>query len=470
MITAMIAMFALGYLAIALEHNIGINKAPIAVALGVILWIMYMFLGDAEIISANEIDFEHFLSGNPELTAVPIAQQCAKFVTNFQLAEHLGDTVQIVLYLIAAMAIVEMIDIHGGFSVITNRITTKSKRKLLWIVAFITFFMSAVLDNMTSAIVMTMLLRKLVSIKRERWIFAGIIIISANSGGAWTPTGDITTIMLWMAEKLTTINLMKTLFLPSVVSLIVPLSICTFWLNRKPLAAPSITAKQNALSYLNRKAKLSIFLLGIFGLLFIPIFKAITGLPPFMGALLVFAFIWIYIELMYNKLRDIPYQHQHRMSEVLGRIDISTAIFFLGILMAVSALQSAGVLAAASEFLDTNVRNVYVINSIIGIMSSIVDNVPLVAGAMGMYPTLNVEAIATAGDSAYMLNFIEDGVFWQLLAYCAGVGGSILIIGSAAGVVVMGIERITFAWYLKKFSPVVLLGYFAGILVHFIAT
>lgn len=189
-----------------------------------------------------------------------------------------------------------------------------------------------------------------------------------------------------------------------------------------------------------------------------------------MGALLVFAFIWIYIELMYNRLRDIPYQHQHRMSEVLGRIDISTAIFFLGILMAVSALQSAGVLAAASEFLDTNVRNVYVINSIIGIMSSIVDNVPLVAGAMGMYPTLNVEAIATAGDSAYMLNFIEDGVFWQLLAYCAGVGGSILIIGSAAGVVVMGIERITFAWYLKKFSPVVLLGYFAGILVHFIAT
>ena len=176
MITAMIAMFALGYLAIALEHNIGINKAPIAVALGVILWIMYMFLGDAEIISANEIDFEHFLSGNPELTAVPIAQQCAKFVTNFQLAEHLGDTVQIVLYLIAAMAIVEMIDIHGGFSVITNRITTKSKRKLLWIVAFITFFMSAVLDNMTSAIVMTMLLRKLVSIKRERWIFAFIII------------------------------------------------------------------------------------------------------------------------------------------------------------------------------------------------------------------------------------------------------------------------------------------------------
>lgn len=467
MTTVMISVFVIGYLFIALEHNTGINKAPVALFLGMVLWVLYIFMGDAAIVAANKIDFEHFLSANSELAISPIAKQCAKFITNVQITEHLGDCVQIVLYLIAAMSIVEVVDVHGGFSVITSKIATKNKRKLLWIICFLTFFMSAVLDNMTTAIVMAMLLRKLVASQKERWIYAGMIIVSANSGGAWTPTGDVTTIMLWMNEKVTTLNVMKGLFIPSMVSMIVPLVICTFWLNRKEIVAPAITARQNATLEISRKTRLGIFLMGVFGLLFIPVFKALTGLPPFMGALFVFALIWIYIETMYNR-SDIPTAQQHRMSNVLSRIDMSTAIFFLGILLAVSAMQSAGILTKAAGILDSQIRNVYAINTIIGIMSSIVDNVPLVAGAMAMYPTLTPEAIVAAGDSAYMYNFVEDGTFWQLLAYCAGVGGSILIIGSAAGVVVMGIEKITFIWYLKKFSPVILLGYLAGILAFYL--
>lgn len=380
--------------------------------------------------------------------------------------ESLGEHVQIVLYLIGAMAIVELIDVHGGFMCVTERISTRSKRNLLWILSFITFFMSSILDNLTTAIVMTMLLRKMVSDRHERWIFAGMIIIAANSGGAWTPTGDVTTIMLWINENVTTSALITKLFLPSLLSMLVPLAIVSLMLGKGDVNYSTDRQESAISAYVSNKERVAIFCIGVSALISIPIFKAITHLPPFMGVLLVLGIIWVYMEIMYNRKPDIPISRQYRLTAIFSRIDLGTILFFMGILMAVSALQSAGILKEVSTYLDEEVHNVYVINTIVGILSSIIDNVPLVAGAMGMYPMPTHEAVALSGEAAYMANFVQDGIFWQLLAYCAGVGGSILIIGSAAGVVVMGLEKITFAWYCKHISLLALLGYFSGIITY----
>ena len=323
--------------------------------------------------------------------------------------------------------------------------------------------MSAILDNLTTAILMTMLLRKIISDKKERWIFCGMVILAANSGGAWTPTGDVTTIMLWINENVTTAALMTERFLPSVLSMLVPLAILTFSLDGSDAKPPAISREEQSASLITPAERTSIFVLGVSGLIFIPVFKAITGLPPFMGVMLALGAIWIFMEILYDRRSDIPRAQQHRISDVFARIDLSTILFFLGILMAVSALQAVGVLAEVSKFLDSEVHNVYVINAIIGIMSSIVDNVPLVAGAMGMYDIPTHAEVLASAEPAYTAYYAQDGVFWQMLAYCAGGGGSILIIGSAAGVVVMGIEKITFAWYLKKVSLLALIGYFSGI-------
>lgn len=466
MITLMTVVFVIGYILIAMEHKIGINKAATALILGMTLWVLYMFSGDSIISVVNAESFRHFLAGNSDVANMPLAKQCAKFVSDFQIVESLGEHVQIVLYLIGAMAIVELIDVHGGFMCVTERISTRSKRNLLWILSFITFFMSSILDNLTTAIVMTMLLRKMVSDRHERWIFAGMIIIAANSGGAWTPTGDVTTIMLWINENVTTSALITKLFLPSLLSMLVPLAIVSLMLGKGDVNYSTDRQESAISAYVSNKERVAIFCIGVSALISIPIFKAITHLPPFMGVLLVLGIIWVYMEIMYNRKPDIPISRQYRLTAIFSRIDLGTILFFMGILMAVSALQSAGILKEVSTYLDEEVHNVYVINTIVGMLSSIIDNVPLVAGAMGMYPMPTHEAVALSGEAAYMANFVQDGIFWQLLAYCAGVGGSILIIGSAAGVVVMGLEKITFAWYCKHISLLALLGYFSGIITY----
>lgn len=466
MITLMTVVFVIGYILIAMEHKIGINKAATALILGMTLWVLYMFSGDSIISVVNAESFRHFLAGNSDVANMPLAKQCAKFVSDFQIVESLGEHVQIVLYLIGAMAIVELIDVHGGFMCVTERISTRSKRNLLWILSFITFFMSSILDNLTTAIVMTMLLRKMVSDRHERWIFAGMIIIAANSGGAWTPTGDVTTIMLWINENVTTSALITKLFLPSLLSMLVPLAIVSLMLGKGDVNYSTDRQESAISAYVSNKERVAIFCIGVSALISIPIFKAITHLPPFMGVLLVLGIIWVYMEIMYNRKPDIPISRQYRLTAIFSRIDLGTILFFMGILMAVSALQRAGILKEVSTYLDEEVHNVYVINTIVGILSSIIDNVPLVAGAMGMYPMPTHEAVALSGEAAYMANFVQDGIFWQLLAYCAGVGGSILIIGSAAGVVVMGLEKITFAWYCKHISLLALLGYFSGIITY----
>ena len=466
MTTLMTVVFVIGYILIAMEHKIGINKAATALILGMTLWVLYMFSGDSIISAVNAESFRHFLAGNSDVANMPLAKQCAKFVSDFQIVESLGEHVQIVLYLIGAMAIVELIDVHGGFMCVTERISTRSKRNLLWILSFITFFMSSILDNLTTAIVMTMLLRKMVSDRHERWIFAGMIIIAANSGGAWTPTGDVTTIMLWINENVTTSALITKLFLPSLLSMLVPLAIVSLMLGKGDVNYSTDRQESAISAYVSNKERVAIFCIGVSALISIPIFKAITHLPPFMGVLLVLGIIWVYMEIMYNRKPDIPISRQYRLTAIFSRIDLGTILFFMGILMAVSALQSAGILKEVSTYLDEEVHNVYVINTIVGILSSIIDNVPLVAGAMGMYPMPTHEAVALSGEAAYMANFVQDGIFWQLLAYCAGVGGSILIIGSAAGVVVMGLEKITFAWYCKHISLLALLGYFSGIITY----
>ncbi len=471
MIPAMIAMFVLGYFLIAVEHKTHVNKAAIAILLAVILWLMYMFSGVSVISGCNAEAFKHFIDANPSLAEASPIKQCAKFVSQFQIVESLGSLTQILLYLLAAMTIVETIDVHNGFAALTDKITTKDKRKLLCVVSFMTFFMSAILDNLTTAIVMTILLRKLVYDQRERWIFTGVMIIAANSGGAWTPMGDVTTIMLWINENVTTIPLISNLFLPSIVSLAVPLLIASIWLGKGSIKGPEYRMPDPNIvsSYISKLERNTIIFIGVGGLLAIPVFKAITGLPPFMGVMIVLGIMWVYVGLMYDAKKGVPLEKQYRITRVFPRLDFATIFFFLGILLAVDALQCAGILRELSRILDTHVHNIYIINPIIGILSSVVDNVPLVAGAMRMYDMPVIDTIrATASEApaqaAYMMNFVQDGPFWQLLAYCAGTGGSILIIGSAAGVVAMGLEKITFAWYMKKITPLAFAGYAAGII------
>ena len=435
----MIILFLVGYLMIALEHPLKINKAGTALLLGTILWVMYS-----------------------RLAPLPTIEQ--------ELLHSVGEIAETLIFLIGAMITVELIDSHGGFTFITRYITTTDKRKLLLAIATITFFLSAVLDNLTTSIVMIMLLRKLVGNYKERWVFGSIIIIAANSGGAWSPIGDVTTIMLWVRGNISTSATIPNLILPSIVSALVPVLFAMRFLHGK-VTPPRVIAggdENNALlEKLLPKTKLSILILGLFCLLFVPIFKTITHLPPFMGILLGVGVLWLYTERMYART-PVDEELKLRLSKVVHRIDGTTLLFFLGILLAVDALRCVGILGDFALWLDQSVGNVYVVNLIIGTLSAIVDNVPLVAGAMGMYPVATDAMIAAAPDPAYMMNFAQDGVFWQFLAYCAGVGGSMLIIGSAAGVVVMGLEKITFGWYMKHITWVAFIGYLAGIFCYWL--
>lgn len=435
MITTMILLFVVGYLFIALEHKTKIDKSAVALLMAGAIWTVFSLLG-------NDPEIQH------------------------ELVDQLGDTCEILVFLIGAMTIVDLIDSYGGFGVITDHITTRNKRKLMWLLAIITFFMSAALDNMTTTIIMVMLLRRLIANKKERWIFAGVIVIAANSGGAWSPIGDVTTIMLWMRGNVTAGNLIAALFLPCLVSVIIPTAIASRYVADRP-AAP-VGAKALATGCpecIGPRLRKFILVVGVLSLLFVPVFKSLTGLPPYMGMMVSLGVMWVLTEIIYDRKRGIEESIKCRVSKVLKHIDMPTILFFLGILMAVGALQTGGVLTDMADWLDKTVHEVFTIAGAIGLLSSVVDNVPLVAACMGMYPVADAAAVAASADPAFAQNFVQDGLFWHLLTYCAGVGGSLLIIGSAAGVVAMGLEKISFGWYLKRISLLALAGYAAGIAV-----
>ena len=416
----MIIVFVLGYMAIAFEHPIKVDKAASALLIGGICWALYAFSG---------VDAHHM---------------------NEHLSHHLVDIAEILFFLLGAMTIVELIDAHEGFSIITNKITTNKKVALMWILCIITFFFSAALDNLTTAIVMSALLTKLIKDREDLWMFAGMVILSANAGGAWSPIGDITTIMLWIGGQVTAANIITSVFLPSVVCALVPLIYLTFRLKGEITRPVNVESKEHYTDPTTPFERNLVFYMGVAGLLFVPIFKTVTHLPPYVGMLLSLGVLWLVTEVLH---RSKNHEQKSALSVigVLKKIDVPTIFFFLGILLAVAALQSAGQLDIVANYLNSAFNgDIYIINMIIGLLSSIVDNVPLVAGAMGMYE------IAPTGD------FAVDGKFWEFLAYCAGTGGSVLIIGSAAGVAVMGILKIDFIWYLKNISLLALMGYLAG--------
>lgn len=412
-----IIIFIVGYLLITLEHSIGVNKAATALVTGVLCWVAYLF-------SSSDL---HIVSE--------------------QLMEHLGEVAGILFFLMGAMTVVELIDAHDGFHIITKAIKTTNKRKLLWIIGFLAFFLSAVLDNLTTTILMVSLLRTLIKDKDDRWFFLGIVIIAANAGGAWSPIGDVTTTMLWIGGQITSKNIILTLIIPSLVCLIVPLIFAS--LRIKGNIADKIQ-EDTIVTPATKRNRNVIFFSGIGVLVFIPVFKSITHLPPFMGMLLGLGVLWIISEII-HKDKDTEDKDTLSVVYALRKIDTPSILFFLGILVAISALQSSGQLTQFAGFLDKNVGNQNAIVMIIGLFSAIVDNVPLVAASMGMY-----------GFDKYP----TDHSFWEFLAYCTGTGGSALIIGSAAGVAVMGMEKMNFFWYLKKIAWLALIGFFSGALTY----
>ncbi len=432
-----VVVFVIGYLCIALEGFTKINKAAIALLMFVGCWTLFM------------INPGEYIAGlTPETTASTIAGI---------IDHHLGGTAETLFFLMGAMTIVEVVDKNGGFNFVRDILQTRGKRTLLWRIVFITFFLSAILDNLTTSIVMIMVLRKLVPNHKDRMIYASLVIIAANSGGAFSPIGDVTTIMLWNKGVITAAGVMEEIFIPSLVSMIIP----TFLLQRSLKGELALVDSNMATDYevldFSKTQRKIIFALGVGGLIFVPIFKSITHLPPFVGILLVLGVLWTATEIFYRAEHGDNEGIKHRVANLIAHIEMSTILFFLGILMAVACLEEIKVLENLGIWLnDVSAGNHFIVTGLIGVLSSIVDNVPLVAGCMGMY------TVTPTGDMAV------DGIFWQLLAYCAGVGGSILIIGSAAGVVVMGLEKISFGWYLKRVTGAAFIGYLVGILCYWV--
>lgn len=420
MITALILIFVLAYLAIALEHPLKVNKSASALVGAGVLWTIYA-------IATNNTD-----------------------VVSHELSETLINTAQIVFFLIGAMTIVEVIDAHNGFEVVTRNIKTTQLSSLMLLVGVVTFFLSAILDNLTTTIVMISLLKKLINKHSDRLLFAGMVVIAANSGGAWSPIGDVTTTMLWIGGQITPVNIIQGVFLPSIVNLAVPLAIVSFMLRGKPVVAPAQPVNSATESSTTALERNLVFFLGLGALVSVPIFKTVTHLPPFMGVFFGLGILWLVADLLHRNKAEEDKQHL-TLVHALTRIDMSSIVFFIGILLAVATLEHSHVLTDLAGWLDTTVGRLDIIVFLIGIASAIVDNVPLVAAAMGMYS---------------LEQFPTDSFLWEFLAYCAGTGGSILIIGSAAGVAAMGLEKIEFVWYMKNISLLALAGYIAGALVY----
>jgi len=420
----MLIVFVLGYAAIAFEHQLKIDKAAAALITGVLTWTLY-------VLASNNV---HEVEG--------------------QLLHHLSEISSILFFLIGAMTIVELVDAHEGFAVITDKIKTTNKIKLMWIIGILSFFFSAALDNLTTSIVMVSLLRKLIEDKKQRWFFAGMVVVAANAGGAWSPIGDVTTTMLWIKGQVSAGAIVQSLIVPSLATLLAPLAILSFTLKgdvQRPMKSENAEHYTDPTTPFERNF---VFFAGVAGLIFVPVFKTVTHLPPFMGMMLSLGVLWIITDILHRRK---PSEIRHHLSPlgVLQKIDTPSVLFFLGILLAVASLQSMGQLGDLANALDNSIgtdtqNGVYVVGLIIGLLSAIVDNVPLVAAAMGMYEVTETGL------------FMQDGTFWQFLAYCAGTGGSALIIGSAAGVAVMGLEKIPFGWYVKNITLLALVGYVAG--------
>ena len=432
-----ICVFVFGYLCIALEYPLKINKAATALLMCAVLWTIFAVSGTGAMSTAfaNAIsgDFRDFLSDN--------------------ITHHLGETGETVFFLLGAMTIVEVVDRWGGFRVITDHIKATSKVELLWILGVLAFCLSAILDNLTTTIMMCTLLNKIIPVRHDRWFFASMIVIAANAGGAWTPIGDVTTIMLWIAGKVSALNIMQMTLLPSIISILVPFAILSYTLRGGHIEALANDEVDNSpASRVPARQRMIVLCLGVGVLICVPIFKSITHLPPYIGILGALGIVWMVTELMRPKDPAEENYHSLKLSHILARVDLSSIIFFLGILMAVGVLQVCGHLSMLANSLDgialAEPYKYFTIDTIIGVLSSIVDNVPLVAGTMGMY------------------DFPMDHYFWEMLAYCAGTGGSILIIGSAAGVAAMGIEKIDFIWYFKHITWIAFIGYLAGALCY----
>jgi len=421
MTTILLIVFLIGYAAIAFEHGIRINKAASALITGVLCWTIY-------IVAAAD---KHFVSE--------------------QLTEHLGELSGILFFLLGAMTIVELIDVHDGFELITERISQTSKRKLLWIVCFIAFFLSPVLDNLTTTIVMVTLIRKLVKAHEDRLWFVGLVVIAANAGGAWSPIGDVTTTMLWIGGQITAANIILKLFLPSLLCLVIPLIIVSLKM-KGFVQRPEVNNDVHKPSVLSKKQQAVVFISGVSILILVPVFKTLTQLPPYMGILIGLGILWVITELMHG---DKPETEKHHLSvsQALRKVDSPSILFFLGILLSIAALQSVGILSTLAEWLTATIAYENMIAISLGILSAIIDNVPLVAAAQGMYS---------------LDQYPTDHNFWQFLAYTTGTGGSALIIGSAAGVAAMGMEKINFFWYLKRISLLALIGFFSGVGIYLI--
>lgn len=443
MVVTLVTIFIIGYACIALEHPLKVNKTATALLLGVLTWSIFSFCNAAFDPTMSHDAWRAFITEN--------------------LIDNLGETAEIVFFLLGAMTIVTLIEDYQGFTIITDKIKTTNKKRLLWILSILTFFLSALLDNMTTAIVMVALLRKLIADKKERWLYAGMVILAANAGGAWSPIGDVTTIMLWIKGEVTTVNIIVKTLIASLACMAVPVFILGFTL-KGDIERPE--SQQEGI-VVPLRFRMLVLIMGVCALVFVPVFKTITHLPPYLGMLFGLSILWVTTEILSRK-----YSKEYRLPtavSTLEHVDVPTILFFLGILMAVSCLKVAGILGGLAQGLndafltvETNAAGhpevvgggFFLIDLIIGILSSVVDNVPLVAAVQGMYPHEGVDAI-----------FIQNHPFWEFLAYCAGTGGSLLIIGSAAGVAVMGMEKIDFIWYLKKITLLALAGYIAGAIV-----
>ncbi|RCR70790.1 sodium:proton antiporter NhaD [Larkinella punicea] len=435
---AIVAVFVIGYILIALEHPLKIDKAASALLTGVFCWLVLLMGFD---------QMPAFQATAGETISEPAMHK----ILDESLFEHLGEIAGILFFLLGAMTIVELVDVHDGFRVITDRIATTDRVKLLWIISWVSFFLSSGLDNLTTTIIMCALIRRIVKNRDDVWLLGGFVVLAANAGGAWSPIGDVTTIMLWIGGQITTLNVMKSLFIPSVVSLLIPLLAATyFFRGHSDMPQPDKVYGEKMMTTLFERN--SLFVLGGVGLVSVPFFKTVTHYPPYLGVLLSVGLLWYVTEFMHRSKEDEKKQGLS-VASILHRIDTPSILFFLGILLAVGALDTSGHLRLMANTLDQSIGNIYFINILIGMLSAIVDNVPLVAAAMGMYP---------------MTEFPPDHSFWNLLAYCAGTGGSILIIGSAAGVASMAVLKIDFIWYLKRISGYALLGYLAGVLVYYL--
>ncbi|MDV3307374.1 MAG: sodium:proton antiporter NhaD [Cyclobacteriaceae bacterium] len=444
-----IVAFIAGYVLIALEHPIRINKTATAILTGVVCWTLFVFMEPSQVVleSAAFSDFKSLLSieqGQEGIEAMAPSEMHREFVGH-ELNEHLAAIAQILFFLLGAMTIVELVDAHRGFRYITDRIKTQNPRTLLWIICFVTFFLSAILDNLTTSIVMVSLIRKLIHDKEMRLTFAGMIVIAANAGGAWTPIGDVTTTMLWIGGQVSTSAIVTSLFIPSLICLLVPVLFLGFRLKGKNLkAADSIHPTTEV-----KGGRLMLFL-GVGALISVPVFKTVTHLPPYLGMLFGLGILWVVSEVLHPELDDVA-KRNYTVAGALSRVDVPSVLFFLGILLAVGSLESMQVLNQFAAYLDRTLGDQRIIITLIGVLSAIVDNVPLVAASMGMYS---------------LDTYPMDHMIWEYLAYCAGTGGSILIIGSAAGVAVMGMEKVDFIWYLKRISFLALLGYLGGALAY----